>query len=76
MLIYLRIVYACILTTTELSSCHEEHMAHKAQTTYYLTPKGKHLLIPVPGQVLPLDAKWPLKPSLRGCIRGTWDEEG
>ena len=39
---------SCILTT-ELSSCHREHMAHKAKNSYYLTLKGKRLLNPVPG---------------------------
>lgn len=51
MLIYLRIVYACFLTATELSSCHREHMVRKAQNAYYLTLKGKHLLILSPDMV-------------------------
>lgn len=76
MLIYLRIVYACILTTTELSSCHEEHMAHKAQTTYYLTPKGKHLLIPVPGQVFAFGCKMATQAQPSGLYSGQLDEEG
>ena len=46
----LHIVLTCFCTTTELSSCHREYIAHKAKSTYYLTLKGIHLLVSVLGQ--------------------------
>ena len=45
----LHIVLACFCTTTELSSCHREYIAHKAESTYYLTLKEKHFLVYILG---------------------------
>lgn len=46
-LLYMLSVYGCFFTlTAELSSCNGDHLAHKAQTIYYLALYKESLLTP------------------------------